>query len=269
VEWEAGRIGVAVLTKGSVSDGEVDYAVGRVAAALRKIDEPVLFARLKLGRAGDPARPKPALAEVALDLDGELVRAHVAAGDLREAADLLQRRLRDRLQHRAEHRGDLRTRGAQREPGEWRHGDLPTVRPARFDRPVDQREVVRHKTFAIDELTPDEAAFDMDQLDYDFYLFCDLASGQDAVLERLPDATYRLTRLRPSTAEHGPVSIPLAVADTAAPALTVDEARERFDVSGEPFLFFADASTGRGNVIYRRYDGHYGLITPASEGGST
>ncbi|WP_157536105.1 hypothetical protein [Kitasatospora mediocidica] len=26
----------------------------------------------------------------------------------------------------------------------------------------------------------------------------------------------------------------------------------------------ADAATGRGNVLYHRYDGHYGLITPAS-----
>ena len=29
------------------------------------------------------------------------------------------------------------------------------------------------------------------------------------------------------------------------------------------FLFFEDATTGRGSIIYRRYDGHYGLIEPA------
>jgi hypothetical protein len=28
-------------------------------------------------------------------------------------------------------------------------------------------------------------------------------------------------------------------------------------------LFFVNAATGRGNVIYHRYNGHYGLITPA------
>jgi hypothetical protein len=27
-------------------------------------------------------------------------------------------------------------------------------------------------------------------------------------------------------------------------------------------VFFADETTGRGNVLYHRYDGHYGLITP-------
>ena len=32
-------------------------------------------------------------------------------------------------------------------------------------------------------------------------------------------------------------------------------------MGGEPF--FLDAESGRGNVLYRRYDGHSGLITPA------
>jgi hypothetical protein len=30
------------------------------------------------------------------------------------------------------------------------------------------------------------------------------------------------------------------------------------------FLFFVNAQTGRGSVIYLRYDGHYGLIEPSS-----
>ena len=32
---------------------------------------------------------------------------------------------------------------------------------------------------------------------------------------------------------------------------------------GHRFVFFGNAASGRGNVIYRRYDGHYGLIEPA------
>ena len=41
------------------------------------------------------------------------------------------------------------------------------------------------------------------------------------------------------------------------------EAVERLDVDVEPFVFFVEPESGRGNVVYRRYDGHYGLITPA------
>ena len=34
------------------------------------------------------------------------------------------------------------------------------------------------------------------------------------------------------------------------------------DAEGEDFLFFVNAESRRGNVVYRRYDGHYGLLTP-------
>jgi hypothetical protein len=30
-------------------------------------------------------------------------------------------------------------------------------------------------------------------------------------------------------------------------------------------VFFRNHDTGRANVVYRRYDGHYGLIVPADE----
>ena len=263
VEGDARPVAVAVLTRGRVDDDDVAYAVVRIGAVLRHIDDPVLFARLKLGFAGDPARAKPALAQIAIDVNGELVRAHVAGHTMREAADLLQRHLADKLDQRAQHREDLRTRAPDRQPGEWRHGDLPTERPDYYNRPIEERELVRHKTFAIDELTVDEAAFDMDQLDFDFYLFRDLASGEDAVLDRVAGGRYRLTRLHPSTIEPGASAVEVEIVDTAPAELTVPDAIQRLGANGEPFVFFTNAATGRGNVVYRRYDGHYGLITPA------
>lgn len=263
VEGGAGPVAIAVLTRGRVDDDDVDYAVARIGTVLGHVDDPVLFARLKLVRAGDPARAKPALAQIALDVNGELVRAHVAGHTMCEAADLLQRHLTDKLEQRAQHRDDLRTRGAERQPGEWRHGDLPTERPEYYDRPPEERQLVRHKSFAIDELTVDEAAFDMDQLDYNFHLFRDLASGEDSVLERRDNGAYRLTRLHRRPVDAGPAAIELTIADTTPAEVTVSEAIQRLDADGEPFVFFANTATGRGNVVYRRYDGHYGLITPA------
>jgi hypothetical protein len=263
IEGGAGPVAVAVLTRGRVDADDAAYAVARIGTALRHIDDPVLFARLKLGLAGDPARVRPALAQIAIDVNGELVRAHVAGHTMREAADLLQRHLLDKLEQRAQHREHLRTRGAERQPGEWRHGDLPAARPDYYDRPPEERELVRHKSLAIDELTIDEAAFDMEQLDYDFHLFRDLASGEDAVLERLARGAYRLTRLHPTAIDSGATAVDLTIADTTPVELTVPDAIQRLDANGEPFVFFANAITGRGNVVYRRYDGHYGLITPA------
>ena len=263
VKGTAGSLVVAVLTRGRVSDGDIDYAVDRLSAVLRRVHEPILFARLKLGLAGDPARPRPALAQTTVDVNGDLLRAHVAGHTMSEAVDLLQRRLADKLEQRSQHRDALRARAAGHEPGEWRHGDLPDERPAYFDRPTEDRQLIRHKTFAIDELTVDEAAFDMDQLDYGFYLFRDLASGEDALIERTDGGGYRLTRLHPTAVAAGATSIALTVADTEPPSFTVTEAIQRLDADAEPFVFFASAATGRGNVVYRRYDGHYGLITQA------
>jgi hypothetical protein len=262
-EIEGGpAIAITVLARGGVDDDDVAYALDRIGAVLQRVDDPILSARLKLGFAGDPARAKPAQAQVTLDVNGDLLRAHVAAHGFREAADLLQRRLNDKLEQRAQHREDLRTRGPDRQPHEWRHGDLPTARPAYYDRPAEERELVRHKTFVLDELAVDEAAFDMDQLDYDFHLFRDLTSGEDAVLERR-GARYHLTRLHPAAVDAGTAAIEVTIAGVAPPELTVDEAIERMNADGEPFVFFGNAVTGRGNVVYRRYDGHYGLITPA------
>ena len=102
----------------------------------------------------------------------------------------------------------------------------------------------------------------MGQLGYDFHLFRDLASGQDAVLERLPDGSFQLTSLDPSPIDRGPTAIALTVAAHPPATATVSDAIALLDAASQPFVFFANATTGRGNVVYRRYDGHYGLITP-------
>jgi len=83
------------------------------------------------------------------------------------------------------------------------------------------------------------------------------------VLERRASGHYLLTRLHPLDIDPGPTSIEVTVADVAPPALTVPEAMQLLDLDGERLVFFANAATGRGNVLYRRFDGHYGLVTPA------
>ena len=37
----------------------------------------------------------------------------------------------------------------------------------------------------------------------------------------------------------------------------------RLEALGQPFQFFVSGETPRGNLIYHRYDGNYGVITPA------
>ncbi|MFD1051301.1 sigma 54 modulation/S30EA ribosomal C-terminal domain-containing protein, partial [Kibdelosporangium lantanae] len=53
------------------------------------------------------------------------------------------------------------------------------------------------------------------------------------------------------------------------PRLTTDQAVERLNATELPHRFFQDEATRRGAVLYRRYDGDYGLITPYIPSGRT
>ncbi len=256
---------LVLSTSGNVSNRESNYAIDKIGKVLELIAEPVLFASVRLERSADPARERGAIARVNLDLNGEPVRAHVAADQMEEAIDLLEARLRDRLRHLSEHRQALRRRGPASRPGSWRHGNATTPRSPYFPRPADDRQIVRHKTYTSAEATVDEAVFDMESMDYDFFLFRDLASGQDAVVWR-ETTGYRLRLLDGATEQlDQPSAAVVEFEAERAPTLSVDEAREYLDSGHAPWVFFQDAASGRGRVLYRRYDGHYGLITPADE----
>jgi ribosome-associated translation inhibitor RaiA len=231
-----------LTTRGPVGERLRDYAEMKVRRAARAAPRPVLVARVTLTEHENPSTQRPAAAKAGLDVSGRLVRAHVAAPTMTEAIDLLADRLERRLGILSHHLEARRHETGLATPGEWRHGDLATARPSFFPRPVDEREVVQHKSYEIGSLTPLEAALDMELLGHDFYLFTNADTGKDAVLYRLDGSVELLEQ---------------------APELTLAQAEERLDAGGEAFVFFTDAVSGRGCVLYHRYDGHYGLITPA------
>jgi len=258
---------VDVQVSGDHTPDIADYAERRVRSVLRYAHQPVLHARVRLTRHHDPAVSRPVTAQSNLDVNGRLVRAQVVARTAQEAVDQLHDRLRQRLRHVQErvagHWEARRGRMPTAEPHEWRHAAEPTHRPPYFPRPAGEREIVRHKSYTIDRCTVDEAAFDMAAMDYDFHLFTELGSGQDSVLYYDESGGYRLAQLTPQPDALAPHHIQLTVSDRQAPLLSTVEATERMNVWVRPFLFFLDADRGRGALLYHRYDGHYGLITPA------
>ena len=44
--------------------------------------------------------------------------------------------------------------------------------------------------------------------------------------------------------------------------MLVDEAVNQMELLGHDFFLFIDAETDKLNLLYRRKDGHYGLIEP-------
>jgi len=258
-----GEFDVEVSTRGRVGTADKRYAEEKIARVGKLAPRPVLFARVILREEANPSLQRRAVAEGNLDVSGRIVRAQVAAPRVREAVDLLEERLRRRLEELSEHLEARRQESGVAELGEWRHGDLPTGRPDYFPRPVDERELVVHKTLADGVQTPDEAALDMRLLDYDFYLFTNAVTGEDNLLYRLPGEGFGWAQTTPTADSADRYALALSAELTPPTTMPVEQAMERLDVSGEPFVFYLDAESGRGNVLYRRYDGNYGLITPA------
>jgi ribosome-associated translation inhibitor RaiA len=258
---------IRVSLHGEVSQDAVAYARDKVAALTERIGEPVLYAEVRLDLAPDPARARPALAEATLDLNGKPVRARVAAGEFTEAIDLLTERLESRVRRhekRLQREGRELHRTGEHAEHEWQHGDLPTHRPEYFPRPYDERELVRTKTLALEPMTVDEAAFDLDRLGHDFYLFRELTTDADSVIFFDHD-TGALGFQQPEGTTRDPTEgIDLPVGPRPpAPALDTQQAIERLTSGGERFVFFTDTSSGRGAVVYHRYDGNWGLLTTA------
>ncbi|MFJ4670706.1 sigma 54 modulation/S30EA ribosomal C-terminal domain-containing protein [Kitasatospora purpeofusca] len=119
---------------------------------------------------------------------------------------------------------------------------------------------MRHKSYSLARLTVREAVRELEAMDYDFHLCTDATTGRDSVVHHDgATGTYRI-----AVAGAAPEAEPgVSVSHRAVPEPTAAEAVLRLDLSGQPFVFFTNDETGRGNVLYHRYDGHYGPITPA------
>ena len=130
-----------------------------------------------------------------------------------------------------------------------------------FPRPPEERTVIRHKAYTLARQTPGEAITELELLDCDFYLFTDRTTGQDSVLYRAATG-YRLAQA--GARRPGPVKA-VTVSDLPVARLTQAEATARLEALGQPFLFFVNRETRRGNLICHRYDGHYGVIALAGK----
>lgn len=254
-----------VSTSGKVPEDAGDYAKRKLAALYRAAPRPVIHATCHIEVHNNPAMTRPVEAEGSLDLSGHFVRANVAADTITEAIDFLEDRLRRQLKRLQEISLTKGRRPKVRGDGEWRHGDEPERRPQWRELPVEDRRIERRKTFAVAEMTPDEAVFELEQLDHDFYLFVNIDTHEDNVVERRDDGTYLLSQLRTEDGELDSCVAPIKASETKPPVLTVEEAVQLLDVERVNHVFFENADTDRGNLLYRRFDGHYGLIVPARD----
>ncbi|MFI7115361.1 sigma 54 modulation/S30EA ribosomal C-terminal domain-containing protein [Amycolatopsis sp. NPDC049868] len=256
---------VRVTVRGEIPVEAAGRAGKKVARLFRFAPRPVLAASVRLSRNENRSVECPVVAQAGFDVSGRPVRAQVTAPNAEEAIDRLCARLRRQLERSTTYFRASRSVGLDADPGEWRHESAPAIRPPWYPRPEAEREIVRHKSYSLARSTIDEAYAEMHLLDYDFHLFTEAGSRQDSVLYHAGPTMHRLAQLTPPGPHIlSPFKLAVTISPQPAPLLSTMEAVERIGLTGLPFLFFLDAERGRGSVLYHRYDGHYGLITPAA-----
>lgn len=241
---------VSVTTRGGVPRQARDELQRDLQHLVGRAPGRVLSVRATLVTEHDPALERPAVAKATVQLAGRTVRAHVAAATHGEASKLLVDRLKRSLAAAAD-RNDRTPRVFA--------GGSPRTRPERRDRPPEGRALVRRKTVALAPMTPEEAAWEMHLLDHDFHLFTNVETGDENVVYHRKDGTLGLQQPGSST---GAFIDPFRIDERQPPVLGVEEALELLDLAAEPFVFFVDRNSRRGAVVYRRYDGAYGLVAP-------
>jgi len=257
-----GVIDVDIVAKGDVSREERAHAAERLASLDACVPVPVLGARVMLRHERNPRLELPSRAEAELNVKGRVVCGRVAAGTIPQAIDELARNLERQLEEFGERRLQLLRTAPSRSAGEWRHGTWSAPRPPYFPRPAEERELIRRKTFALEPLEPLQAVAEMLDLDHAFYLFEDAQTGTDAVVYRRDDG--RIGLIEPAgTHVSQPADGPVRETSRFRVPIALEVAISEMNALSHRFMFFTDADTGRGNIIYMRYDGHYGLIEPA------
>ena len=255
-------IQVDVTMRGDVPGEAREHAEEKVGALDRLVELPVLGARVVIVQEANPRIERSARAEGEIDLNGPMIRAKVADLDPIAAVNSLTERLERQLRSFVDRRTDQARRPTERKAGEWRHSSFATDRPDYFPRAPEEREIIRRKTFATDRLTPAEAAEEMEFLDHDFYLFIERETGADAVAYHRDDG--RLGVIGPSGIGWSGESAGIVHEESRMGGPTrLEDAVAEMNILNHRFMYFTDAASGRGNVIYMRYDGHYGLIKPA------
>ncbi|GLY08743.1 sigma 54 modulation/S30EA ribosomal C-terminal domain-containing protein [Actinoplanes sp. NBRC 101535] len=232
---------VRVLPHGAVTMEEIvaaERAIAGAVAGVERADRP----RLRISRDRGPA--PVAVVQVNVTVAERLVRVQTTTGTVARATAGAASRLRCRLdlmsRHLTAERAGFCLLGA---------GPVAPFLPSAGVMPVPGRSapgvLSRCKSFPLAVQSPDIAVLTMEMRDYDFHLFIEERSGSSAVVHRRRDGGHALIRQRPDT----------------TPILSPLDAVRRLNAAPQRwFEFFTDSRTGRGCVVYHRFDGNLGLI---------
>lgn len=253
-------INVEITARGQVSSRLRARAEHRISRLEGFTKGPLLGARVVLTQEANPRIAAPSRAEAEIDLQGRLIRAQAAAPAMDAAVDEMVERLQRQLRRYVDRRASAGRHPAAAPGGRPNRSRAPAGRPG-VVHPDEERQIIRRKSFSFGPMSVDEAADALEDLDHDFFLFHDDDSDADAVVYWRDDGLLAL--IEPAWATPADERGPVHEVSRFSSSIDLATAVAEMDAVGHRFLFFYNVDTARGNVIYRRYDGHYGLIEPA------
>ncbi len=257
-----------ISTRGEVDDNIIERAQERLTRVGTHSREAIIHVELRVTDDANHGDQDQARAEATLSLKHGPVRAHAQAPTPGEAVDIMIDRLRRRLdRHESRlHRSDSKRHDGVASEGSWRHGDVNASPRRPTPLPDASATVVRRKTFAASPMSVEEAAFDLDVLDHDFYLFEEIRSGEAGLLSIQADGRFQLEIASHAELE-SPATLPIDRVD-GPPLLDAITAQRLLDNSDTPFVFHRTGDSASVQVTYRRYDGNYGVVELGTPGSS-
>jgi ribosome-associated translation inhibitor RaiA len=252
---------VDVSAPDDVPAGELSAARERIAELESYVGRPILGARLTLRHPETHKSGTRYVADASVLLDGRLLAAHATGPSALEATDRVADRLRRQVRRVVDAEVALRNEPRVIQAALKDLVGEPGNRPEARQKPAEEREIVRRRTYAEQPEPTLTAVADMLDLDEDFHLFRHVRSGEDVVVYRRDDGRIGLIHPPGSVlADENDVVVPQPSRYSEPTAL--DTARSEMDILNHRFLYFIDAADGRGKVLYLRYDGDYGLVEP-------
>ena len=183
-----------ILVKGRnipVTEALERYASGKIERVSRFFDDERSDSRaeVELSHERNPSIPEPEVAEATLFINGSVLKAREASGDMYASID----RMSDKLERQVKR---FRGRQIDRWQGQLKNNsEEPAVDPRPFV--VEEEEevgarIVRTKQFQMKPMSAEEAVLQMELLDHDFYVFTSADTGDINVVYRRRDGDYGL-----------------------------------------------------------------------------
>lgn len=165
-----------------------ETAVSRVEHATRFFDR-LIGVEMVFSEEANPRIPEPAIVEVTARTKGHHIRAQGAAGDHRDAIDVALARFERQLARYKARLVDRRKRAPVTPPPA--DGLVPGA-PGADEGAEEPARIVRRKSFDLSPMLPEDAAWQLDLLGHDFYLFTNAATGRCSVVYRRRDGQLGL-----------------------------------------------------------------------------